>query len=76
MDDNTQLVAQLIMQAANKQNARIAAFEALLREMVDEPPIVVGDGGACCAFCGAVYDNPHTEACWIRRVEKALSGEE
>jgi hypothetical protein len=55
---------------------RITALESLLREVVDEPPIVVGDGGACCVFCGAAYDNPHTEACWITRVEKALSGEE
>jgi hypothetical protein len=58
-------------------NTRIAALESLLREVVDDPP-VTGEQNRppLCAFCGAVYDNPHTEACWITRVEKALSGEE
>jgi hypothetical protein len=56
--------------------AQVADLEALLREVTDESPIVASEGGARCVFCGAVYDNPHTEDCWISRVEKALTGKE
>jgi hypothetical protein len=75
MDEMT-LCMQKIINKLHNDRKRITALESLLREMVDEPPIVVGDGGACCVFCGAVYDNPHMEACWVKRAEKALSGEE
>ena len=65
-------VDQIVARYVDQQAARIAEFESLLREITDEPPIVVSDGGACCVFCGAAYDNPHTDDCWVTRVEKAI----
>jgi chromosome segregation ATPase len=75
---------ETLEQICDEQAARIAKLEsqnadleALLREIINEPP-VTGERNMppLCAFCGAVYDNPHTEDCWITRVEKALNGEE
>jgi len=77
-DDDT---VRLVNDTYNLLARRIADLEAqnakllsLVREVIDDPPVKGGRHAMPpnCAFCGAVYDNPHTKECWIIRAEKAV----
>jgi len=51
------------------QNAKLLA---LLQEMLEDPPLDLGDGTLpVCPFCQQQWGMSHADDCWLVRVEKA-----